>query len=123
MCDSQEMTSEESAAARRSTRLASQTAKAKMSIVEELSSKLPYFLKPLHWYFVTSNLKLKFMCFIYIYLAASILMNQVCCLAKFARSGWEGFERAPPTEEDCIKAIENLDPQYKGIRDVILSFF
>ena len=46
-------------------------------------------------------------------------MNQVCCLSKLGRSGWGGFEKAPPTQEDVIRAIENLDPAYKGIREVI----
>ena len=29
------------------------------------------------------------------------------------------WDMAPPSKEDCIRAIENLDPDYKGIINVI----
>ena len=56
------------------------------------------------------------------FLIVSAMMNQVCNLARMARVGWVGFDLDPPTREDCIKAIEDLDPAYKGIRDVITFF-
>ena len=46
-------------------------------------------------------------------------MNQVCALSQLGRCEWDGFDMAPPSKEDCIRAIENLDPDYKGNRNVI----
>ena len=46
-------------------------------------------------------------------------MNQVCAISQLGRVGWDGFDKPPPTRDDCLRAIENLNPDWKGIKEVI----
>ena len=59
-------------------------------------------------------------------ISVTILMNQVCTISQLGRVGWDGFDKPPPTREDCLRAIENLNPEWKGLKEVIFlgySFF
>ena len=52
-------------------------------------------------------------------ISVTILMNQVCAISQLDRVGWDGFDKPPPTREDCLRAIENLNPDWKGMKEVI----
>ena len=102
---------------RRSTRVAAAEAKEKMTLGEEISSKINYllFLQSSPGFFLGS-----FLLLFYTVITVAAILDQVAVLAQFATVGWEGFNRPPPTAQDVYNAIEGMDPSYKT--QLLVSF-